>query len=78
MLLHKDDNCSLDLFCAKPFFHNWFDCYLEYQEGRERRREGPRREIWHFRRFVGSHFFGHRNFPYFDLSKQLIDSLVSK
>jgi hypothetical protein len=27
---------------------------------------------------VGSHFFGHRNLPYFDLSKQLIDSLVSK
>ena len=70
------DYCILHLFRFEPCFHSWFNCYLEYQKGRRRRRESPCREVWYFRRPVGSDFFRHCNLLDFDLSKQLSYTLT--
>ena len=70
------DNRILDLFRVEPCFHSWFNCYLEYQKGRNRRTESSCREVWYFRRSVGSHFFRPRDLLHFALPKQLTHTSV--
>ena len=66
-----NDYRILDLFRVEPCFHSWFNCHLEYQKGRNRRTESSCREVWYFRRSVGSHFFRPRDLLHFALPKQL-------